>query len=168
MNESDLEKELRSLLPISPSERLAERIAADLEQVAQSREHEKAAGTIERPVKESSWFGWRSLLLPAIGLAAIAVLLVINHEGKERSRTASTHSESSTGTAVAMDETPDESVAELIEAKDEGVVYENDQPQRQVRMVFLERHTWTNPQTGAVIEFEVPREDIVLMPVAMQ
>ena len=30
-------------------------------------------------------------------------------------------------------------------------------------MTYLEHHTWTNPKTGAVIEMEMPREDIVLM-----
>ena len=61
-------------------------------------------------------------------------------------------------------------MSELISANDEGFIYDQNsaEPQRQMRLTYLERHTWTNPRTGAVIEFEVPREDIVLMPVAMQ
>ena len=58
---------------------------------------------------------------------------------------------------------------ELVAAEDQGFVYGGDQAaQRQFRLVYKERHSWTNPATGAVLEFEVPREDIVLMPVAMQ
>ena len=72
--------------------------------------------------------------------------------------------------ALALNEDPDESVAELVETEDEGLVYDSGdpQPQRQLRLRYLERHTWTNPQSGTVIEFEVPREDVVWMPVAMQ
>jgi len=70
--------------------------------------------------------------------------------------------------APAVSEEPAESTDELIATDDEGLIYEDGSPQRQLRMTYLEHHTWTNPRTGAVIEMEVPREDIVLMPVAMQ
>ena len=97
-----------------------------------------------------------------VGFFAVTLLL------KPRPANIASNSETAVS-MVAFNEAPDESVDELIGAQDEGLVYGADEePQRQVRMVYLERHTWTNPQTGAVIEFEVPREDIVLMPVAMQ
>ena len=70
---------------------------------------------------------------------------------------------------IALHEEPDASSEEFIEAADDGVVFDADAaPQRQMRLTYFERHTWTNPATGAVIEFEIPREDIVWMPVAMQ
>jgi hypothetical protein len=169
MNPSDLEKELRSLLPIAPSSQLGDRIAAELVETPAPvrRETEPAAGTLPRSVPGEFWVGWRWLVLPLAGLAAIAVLVIT------KSTTGSQHQlpvlQRAPAVLAGISETPDESVAEFIKATDEGVVYgENDEPQRQVRMVFLERHTWTNPQSGAVIEFEVPREDVVLMPVAME
>jgi hypothetical protein len=166
MNESDLEKELRSLLPTKPSAQLAERIAAELKQPP-ARVNEPAAGLlVRRPKKALFMRPWSILLAGAaavvIGFFAVALWL------KPGSTSIASKPETAV-TAVALNETPDESVDELIGAQDEGLVYgEGEEPQRQVRMVYLERHTWTNPQTGAVVEFEVPREDIVLMPVAMQ
>jgi hypothetical protein len=166
MNESDLEKELRSLLPTKPSAQLAERIATELSAPA-ARTSEPASGLIARPAKKAVFMRpWSILLAGAaavvIGFFAVALWL------KPGSTNIASKSETATP-VVALNETPDESVDELIGAQDEGLVYgEDEEPQRQVRMVYLERHTWTNPQTGAVVEFEVPREDIVLMPVAMQ
>ena len=49
------------------------------------------------------------------------------------------------------------------------MIYEDDQePARLVRYSTLEHHVWTHPRTGARLEVEVPREDIVLIPIAMQ
>jgi hypothetical protein len=41
-------------------------------------------------------------------------------------------------------------------------------PMRQVRYLYRERHTWTNPRTGARVDVEVPREDVFLKPVSLQ
>jgi hypothetical protein len=58
---------------------------------------------------------------------------------------------------------------ELIAAEDGGFVYdEAEEPTRLVRYTTLERHTWTDSSTGAQLQVEVPREDMILMPVAMQ
>lgn len=169
MNESDLEKELRSLLPAKPSARLAERIAAELNTPV-AHPHEPAAGLLTRPPKESRASRFmRPWALAISGVAAVVIgFLAVALWMKPG--TANTVSKPGLAPAVfALSETPDESVDELIDARDEGLVFgEDEEPQRQVRMVYLERHTWTNPQTGAVVEIEVPREDIVLMPVAMQ
>jgi hypothetical protein len=169
MNESNLEKELRSLTPAKPSAQLAERIAADLN-TAPARAHEPAAGLLARPAKQSNGTRFTSpwLLVFAGAVAVMISFFAIALWMKPQSRIAVSNSEPGSS-VVALNETPDESVDELIGARDEGVVYgEGEEPQRQVRVVYLERHTWTNPKTGAVVEFEVPREDIVLMPVAMQ
>ena len=169
MNESDLEKELRSLLPTKPSPQLAERIAAELK-APLVQAHEPAAGVLSRPAKQARGFHFlRPWLLAISGLSAIVIgLLAVNWWIKPGSTGIVSKPEQS-APAFALNETPDESVDELIDAQDEGLVYDEDeQPQRQVRITYLERHTWTNPKTGAVVEFEVPREDIVLMPVAMQ
>lgn len=169
MNESDLEKELRSLLPMKPSAQLAERIAADLKTPAR-REPEPAAGLINRPAKQQDANRFkRPWFLALAGLAVVMIsLLTVALLTKPGSAKLASKPEAP-NTVAALSETPDQSVDELIDAKDEGLVYgEDDELQRQVRAVYIERHTWTNPQTGAVVEFEVPREDIVLMPVAMQ
>jgi hypothetical protein len=169
MNESDLEKELRSLLPTKPSAQLAERIAAELKAPA-AEPHQPAAGILAKPAKQKNGARFASpWSLVFAGAAAVVIgFFAVVMWPKPQSRTMVSNSELE-GAVVVLNETPDESVDELIDAKDEGLVYsEDEEPQRQVRMVYLERHTWTNPRTGAVVEFEVPREDVVLMPVAMQ
>lgn len=164
MNESDLEKELRSLLPKGPSPQLAERIAAELNSPAPAVS-QPAAGAISRPAKPGyGFFLKRGVLFALAGCALLAVAFWLSPPSKKPSG-----KPGQSAAVAALRETPDESVDELISAIDEGLVYdEGNEPQRQVRIEYIERHTWTNPQTGAVIEFEVPREDIVLMPVAMQ
>jgi hypothetical protein len=169
MNESDLEKELRSLLPAKPSAQLAERIAAELK-TAPVRTYEPAAGLLTRSANQANGTRFtRPWLLVLAGAAAVVIgFFAVAQWLKPQSRTTASNSESAS-TVTVLNESPDESVDELIGARDEGVVYDEDaEPQRQVRVVYLERHTWTNPKTGAVVEIEVPREDIVLMPVAMQ
>jgi hypothetical protein len=169
MNEPDLEKELRSLLPAKPSARLAERIATELK-TQPVRAHQAAAGLLTRPANQANGTRFaRPWLLVFAGAAAVVIgFFAVAQWIKPPSRTTASNSESANA-ITALNETPDDSVDELIGARDEGVVYGEDaEPQRQVRVVYLERHTWTNPKTGAVVEIEVPREDVVLMPVAMQ
>jgi hypothetical protein len=163
MNESDVEKELRLLTPMKPSAQLANRIAADLNR-PDARIQQPASGLLTRSKPFARpWF------LVLVGVTtAVAALMAIVWSMKPSPEAIVGGMERSVEVAV-LSETPDRSETELIETQDEGVIYDDtDEPQRQVRMVYLERHTWTNPRTGAVVEFEVPREDIVLMPVAMQ
>jgi hypothetical protein len=168
MKESDLENELRSLRPARPSAVLEEKIAAQLHAsppLVLAPDHarqNRAAGVLAAP-HPNLWFG----LLRRLGWAAAgaaAAVLVLTARGP------STQPEKSTPPAsVALREDPDASSEEFIDASDEGVVLAADAtPQRQMRLTYLERHTWTNPATGAVIEFEIPREDTVWMPLALQ
>lgn len=171
MNESDLEKELRSLLPTKPSPQLSERIAAELNApIAPTQE--RATGVLARPSKQRDASRFlRPWVLALSGLSTVVIaLLAVAFWLKPGSTSTNIATKPETSAqAFALNENPDESVDELIDAQDEGLVYgEGEEPQRQVRITYLERHTWTNPKTGAVVEVEVPREDIVLMPVAMQ
>ncbi len=170
MNESEFEHELRALRPAAPAPSLVKRIAAELPAthaitVAPSRtlDHAPAAGVVARPERGSTLLGLLRGLLWAGAGAAVASFILLNREPQ-----APVPSPTTTAPSMAVSGTADETVSELIDSTDEGLIYDQDTPQRQMRLTYLERHVWTNPQTGAVIEFEVPREDIVLMPVAMQ
>jgi hypothetical protein len=187
MNESEFEAELRRVQPARPSPNLAERVAAELEaelQLVKSKAVTLApdgrlqatmpgAGLLVRSDRSESHargFSFWAGLGWAFGgaVAAIAAILLTKGDfGQHRTRPTQLAAQPA---AIAINEDPDESTAELIDTEDEGLVYDStdSQPQRQLRLTYLERHTWTNPQTGAVIEFEVPREDVVWMPVAMQ
>lgn len=175
MNESEFEQELRALRPAAPSPALAKRIAAEMPTsqaltVAPSRALDQvpAAGKIARPERGSTLLGLLRGLLWAGAGAAVASVILLNRTPQVSAPTSA--DVPAQEESVAMTETPDQTVSELIESTDEGLIYDQSTsaPQRQMRYTYLERHIWTNPQTGAVIEFEVPREDIVLMPVAMQ
>lgn len=183
MNESELEAELRTLSPVAPSTRLAERIEMELNST--SLEVVPARSVVPLPKRalagvvvgnENASNGafslWRSLAWALGGAATACVAMLWLGQGSQPRSTVAESAGVERVVPVAIEgisETPDESVDEFISAEDQGLVYADDlEPQRRVRMVYLERHTWTNPQTGAVVELEVPREDIVLMSVAMQ
>ena len=180
MNESDFEQELRALRPSAPSADLAERIARDMQmevpktangtlvpaQAAIAVPVVPTAGIVRRPrPARASWAWLRGLGWACAGAAAVFAILVFT-----RTPELTTKPESTTAPlAIATEFQPAEATSELVEAEDQGFIYGEDQTaQRQFRLVYMERHSWTNPTTGAVLEFEVPREDIVLMPVAMQ
>ena len=63
-----------------------------------------------------------------------------------------------------------ETTRELISTDEEGqVLYpDGNTPMRQVRNRYRERHSWTNPRSGARVEIEIPREDVFLKPVSLQ
>lgn len=49
---------------------------------------------------------------------------------------------------------------------DEGIVFlRNGLTARQYRYEFVDRVVWRNPASGAVVEMEVPREEVILVPV---
>lgn len=49
---------------------------------------------------------------------------------------------------------------------DEGIVFlRNGMTARQYRYEFLDRVVWENPSDGAILELEIPREEVVLVPV---
>jgi hypothetical protein len=175
MNESQFESELRRLRPVPPSAEMAERIAGEL-----SADRDSPGLTVQAPQRlerlpapavlnsrpSPRLFSW----LRGVGWAtagACATFLIMR--GAEFFWPQSAPGNRSQTSVAAAEFQPDSSSRELLEARDEGLLYDDAQaPQRQLRLTFLERHTWTNPATGAVLHFEVPREDVVLTPVAMQ
>ncbi|HKJ91326.1 MAG TPA: hypothetical protein VJ960_09365 [Oceanipulchritudo sp.] len=49
---------------------------------------------------------------------------------------------------------------------DEGIVFlRNGLTARRYRYEFVDRVVWRNPTSGAVVEMEVPREEVILVPV---
>jgi len=63
-----------------------------------------------------------------------------------------------------------ETTRELISTEEDGqVLYRNgNSPMRQVRNIYREHHSWTNPRTGARVDIEIPREDVFLKQVSLQ
>lgn len=170
INEPDFEDQLRTLRPLAPSPALEESIARQLASHRALTTVEARAAVVPRrevEVDTPSFFdrifpGLRWALAGAVGAAA--VFLAISHFQQPEV--------SPTKASVAVAEPdfePVEITRELVAAEDGGLVYENEEePARVVRYTTLEHHVWTHPVTGARLEVEIPREDIVLVPIAMQ
>lgn len=175
MNESEFEAELRALKPAAPSPALFQRINAELPAtqaiaVAATRTlaPTPAAGVVARAKPTPVWVTLLRGMLWASAGAAVAVVVLTSQPPTtvpKAPANAALYAEQ-----ASSDVPEEQTVSELIAAADEGLYVDEtgSDPQRQMRLTYLERHVWTNPETGAVIEFEVPREDIVMMPVAMQ
>lgn len=173
MNESDLENELRALRPIAPSANLEDRISDALHEsalvlVSPRTLRAPTAGVIARPAPPGFFAQWLRGLGWAVAGAAAAVALLLYFQKDAAPQTPSV-AESTAVKDDAESFLPAESERELVDADDSGVLYvEGEEPLRQIRYRSVERYAWTNPETGARVEVEVPREDVVLMPVAMQ
>jgi negative regulator of sigma E activity len=175
MNESQFESDLRRLRPAVPSSELSERVASQLSartdelalasRAPQRLERLSAPAVVDARPQQQFFFWLRGLGWATAGACA-ALFAMRGTEFFAPQSAAPGNPPAPVAITAFQSET---SSRELLEAHDEGLRYDDEQqPQRQLRLTFLERHTWTNPGTGAVLHFEVPREDVVLTPVAMQ
>ena len=163
-NEPEFENQLRALRPVAPSFSLEENIARQLATV------EVPAAVVRRRDLEVGQPTFFERIFPGLrwafagAVAAVAVLAAIHHFDQPTAVPSAP-----AAAAVEPDFEAEDITHELVSAEDGGVIYEDDQePARLVRYTTLEHHVWTHPLTGARLEVEVPREDIVLIPIAMQ
>lgn len=171
MNESELETELRRFAPAPPGAALESRIAADLQTlVPPARTVVPTAGTIQRvETPRPAW--WRAFV-PAFAwasagaLAATAIVMALHFSPTAPAPLAQTTP------AVADDENffePVDAQTEVVAEDEPEYVFDPENgPAQILRTSTLERYTWSNPATGALVEIELPREDVVVIPVAFQ
>jgi len=160
MNDSEFEDELRNLLPpAAPSTGLRARIDRELN-APHTIPHHSGQFRFVRLLRDFSW-------ACAGAIAALLALAFLPlRPANATSKPASPAPVAQAGTSAFEHE---ESSKELLNAEDSDQVVETDDgPAREVRYNYRERHEWANPQTGARIVLEVPREDVYLMPVALQ
>jgi hypothetical protein len=175
MNDAEFEKNLRQLRPAQPSADLKARIRRDLlapdvlpeKPVAERFAAASLSGLFLRLLRD---FGWA-----CAGAAAVLVVLALLH-GWPRSVSTPT----AVATAAAANPKPveaaepaafehDETTHDLVSTEGSDEVIETDEgPAREVRYSYVERHAWSNPQTGARVVLEVPREDVYLVPISLQ
>jgi len=149
------EERLEQLRPNSVSERLQRRLEASIsERTSQSRRQR-----------------WQQHLRWISGLAAALVVLAA---GFRLLIPESEPSLSAEPVASADGKVADQSggfepvVAEnlLQERIDEGIVFlNNGAAARKYRYEFIDRVVWKNPADGSTMEIEVPREEVVMVPV---
>jgi hypothetical protein len=158
MNESDFENLLRSVPPAAPHRCVEERIATEL-----NRPPVSTAAVLPQPSRPNRFFaalGWASLGATLAVASMLTVNLVRGDTGQPIVK--------SPAKSTALIEAPVEFEHEILEISEGGIVAESaDGPARIVRYDSLERRTWTEP-SGAVMILEVPREDLVLMPISYQ
>lgn len=167
MNDTEFENHLRDLLrPTAPSPELRERIREDLGRTIKKRP--AYSGSIPRPKRSflqmlMQNFGWACTGAAAV-LAVMAVL-----PSKETPVSGIAPVQMAANTTKTNTFEHDETTNELVAAQDsEQLVETTDGPAREVHYTYLERHAWSNPQTGARVYLEVPREDVYLLPVSLQ
>ena len=169
-NESEFETQLRALRPLAPSPALEENISRHLAPSRALATVGVPAAIVRRREMEIGRPAFFDRIFPGLrwafagAAAAVAVIAAISHFDKPAAAPSVAPL-----AAAEPDFEPEDITHELVSAEDGGVIYEDEQePARVVRYTTLEHHVWTHPLTGARLEVEVPREDIVLMPVAMQ
>ena len=166
-NEPEFENELRALRPLAPSPALEEGIARQLATQRALVTVEKNAAVIPRRELdlEIARPGFFERIFPGLGwacagaAAAVAVVFAIHRFETPMSVVA----------VAEADFEPQSISRDIVTAEDHGIIYEDDaEPARLVRYTLVEHRVWTHPVTGARLEVEVPREDLVLVPVAIQ
>ena len=161
MNESDFENELAALEPAMPSAAWSERVARAMAAEARGNtvRHSGAIALSRRVPATLRRLGW------ALAGAAASALLIVTWRPEVDLPAANT---------AALSPAPEvprpiETARALLDAEEEGVFDDDSQePERRIRFIFLERHTWKDPRSGTLIAVEVSREDVFLVPVAMQ
>ena len=167
-NESELEQQLRTLRPREVSPALEDRLAAALDrrEVAVVERAPASAVLRRTPVAPASQW-WRGWVWALAGAAATALVFATLHGGT--APIGHEKAEPAIATAAPEEFEHTESSEALVTTEDEGLVLgEDEEPLRQVHSYTVERHVWTNAHTGERMEFEIPREDVRFMPVAMQ
>lgn len=162
---TDLENELKQLRPRALPAPLVGRIA------------EKLA---EPPRSRSPLADWRTWILPAAAAALLAVTVTsIPFLVREKSVTpeaaavqmpaiqpAITPATTTFTSTQSPRLHPVRATNVLYDAVDEGIVYlDGETPAQRMRLSYLDTITWENPKGGASLQWTVPREEILFVPV---
>ncbi len=157
MNDHNFEQELRVISPTSPSHGLEQRIAAELAPSLSGHRD---------PVK----VGWMEWLISRLAWSALGAAVALAVSGFFSPAVPTTPALPTVAKTKAADAPPTiiQRTAEILNASDEGITEDGEQGlARQVRLTSVERRTWVEA-SGAEMIVEIPREELVLVPVAYQ
>jgi hypothetical protein len=155
------EEELRKLRPQAPPLALTDRIGRSLQECERRRQFARLR----------SWLAWGGMAAAASVLVSIGVLLF---NGRLVPGPVTPDQSASLPAQERQAPSQDESdvfrpvIAEnnLKGRIDEGIVFlRNGLTARRYRYEFIDRVVWENPDNGALIELEIPRDEVVLVPV---
>ena len=161
--DKEFENRLKKARPAPPTELVEARI----EKALQARERQK------RMARVRQFLSWGGLAMAASILIVMGILMFNGrldfekHSQEPEAVPAQSQTTQSAPEAAVADEfEPVVAENNLKGRVDEGIVFlRNGLTARRYRYEFVDRVVWRNPSDGAVIEMEVPRDEVVLVPV---
>ena len=168
---NDLERELRSLEPSSPSRKFEDRLEQALGEPGNLAVKRTATHSSQDELPANSFLSWLIPLAVAAAVALGAFLSTTWIEGDTDARSDATPNDiSKAANASLLPSFPGQGWKALeltdhfLGARDEGVVHRDGEvPARRYRYRFLDVTTWEHPQANAIIKSSVPREEVVLV-----
>ena len=153
-----IESELRQIKPAKMDTSLAERIELAVKEPSGNT-------TATRP----AW-NWQFWLIPGTAIAAVALTLILN---PGQTDPAPTSQPPIVAIAQPAAEPDNEEPIELFPVRhnnmvthNEGIIHLTDnQPFRRIRMQMVDSFTWEDPDGPTRVQFTVPREEHLLIPV---
>lgn len=158
-----LEHELRKLAPAPVKERLLERME---NAVTHNTASVKPA---QHPARN-----WRLWVLPATAVAGIALMVLLAPQKPTPEAAEPVNPQASLPAVAETEETPIELFPvrrnnEVMEAVHEGIIQVPGQaPYRKVRVQVMDSMEWIAPDGVTRVEFQVPREEHLLMPMEIR
>lgn len=154
------EAELKSIRPGRPSQQVLQEIERGI------RKSEER----NRVIRWKNWSVWGGLAVAASVLLAFGFsLLNPQMDPVESTPAGDPEPLVVNGSGARVDESDFKPVLaqnNLRDRVDEGIVFlKNGVTARKYRYEFVDKVVWRNPSDGAVIEMEVPRDEVVLIPV---
>ena len=158
-----LEHELRKLAPAPVKERLLERME---NAVTHNTASVKPA---QHPARN-----WRLWVMPATAVAGIALMVLLAPQKPTPEAAEPVNSQASLPAVAETEEAPIELFPvrrnnEVMEAVHEGIIQVPGQaPYRKVRVQVMDSMEWIAPDGVTRVEFQVPREEHLLMPMEIR
>lgn len=158
-----LEHELRKLAPAPVKERL-------LERMENAVTHNTAS---EQPAQHPAR-NWRLWVMPATAVAGIALMVLLAPQKPTPEAAEPVNPQASLPAVAETEEAPIELFPvrrnnEVMEAVHEGIIQVPGQaPYRKVRVQVMDSMEWIAPDGVTRVEFQVPREEHLLMPMEIR
>ncbi|MGB0586280.1 MAG: hypothetical protein ACPGQC_05885 [Limisphaerales bacterium] len=158
-----LEHELRKLAPAPVKERL-------LERMENAATHNTASvKPAQHPARN-----WRLWVMPATAVAGIALMVLLAPQKPTPEAAEPVNPQASLPAVAETEEAPIELFPvrrnnEVMEAVHEGIIQVPGQaPYRKVRVQVMDSMEWIAPDGVTRVEFQVPREEHLLMPMEIR
>lgn len=160
---ADLERELKRLRPAQTSTMLEDALLLALS--ARPERHRSWRRRSEF-LRAAAAFGWS---IAAAACVAVAALYVLRDGPGPASSSVPIAQHAAEADALPRAYESAQASNVLYETQDDGVVYNAARkPARKLRYRSEDTLRWKNPRTGAQLEISYPREETVLVPIAMQ